>query len=129
MVLIDALTRWSQICLLSSCNQTFARLLINLRVYFLYYQFKKICLDNTSEFTSHAFNQYCMSIEFEVEYLVAHVHTQNGLATPLIKRIKLITRPLLMRVNLLMAIWGYTILHVVILICIKLTSYHKHFPL
>ena len=40
---------------------------------------------NASEFTSQAFNDYCMSIGVSVEYSVAHVHTQNGLAESFIK--------------------------------------------
>jgi hypothetical protein len=36
-------------------------------------------LDNASEFTSQAFNIFGTSIGIDVEHLVAHVHTQNGL--------------------------------------------------
>jgi len=60
-------------------------------------QLKKIRLDNAYEFSSQAFNDYCMSIEIDIEHPVAHVHTQNGLTETFIKRIKLTTRPLLMR--------------------------------
>jgi len=67
-----------------------------------------------------------MSIGIEVEHPIAHVHIQNRLAESLIKPLKLIARPLLIRVNLLMANWGYEILHVAILIRIKLTRYHKY---
>ena len=83
MVLIDVSTRWSHICLLSTQNQAFAKLLaqlIKLRAQFPDYPIKKIRLDNAGEFTSHAFNDYCISIGIEVEHLVTHVHTQNGLA-------------------------------------------------
>jgi len=45
----------------------------------------------------------------------------------LLKRLKLVARPLLIRANLLMAIWGYAILHGALLIYIKRTSYHKYF--
>jgi len=44
----------------------------------------------------------------------------------LIKRIKLVARSLLMRVNLSMATWGYATLHVILLIHIMPTSYHKY---
>ena len=132
MVLIDASTRWSHICLLSTRNQAFAKLLaqlIKLRAHFPDYPIKKIRLDNAGEFTSHAFNEYCMSIGIEVEHPVAHVHTQNGLAESLIKRLKLIARPLLMKANLPMTTWGYAILHAAVLIRIRPTSYHKYSPL
>ena len=57
-------------------------------------------INNASEFTSQAFNKYYMSIEITVEHPVAHVHTQNGLAESLIKRLQLIARPLIMRTKI-----------------------------
>ena len=101
MVLIDASTRWSHVCLLSSSNLAFARLLaqlIRLRAHFPDYPIKKIRLDNACEFTSQVFNEYCMSLGIDVEHPVAHVHTQIGLAESLIKNLQLIK--LLMRSNL-----------------------------
>nr|KYP43092.1 Retrovirus-related Pol polyprotein from transposon TNT 1-94 [Cajanus cajan] len=132
MVLIDASTRWSHVCLLSTRNQAFARLLaqlIRLRAHFPDYPIKKIRLDNAGEFTSHAFNVYCISIGIDIDHPIAHVHTQNGLAESFIKRLKLIARPLLMRSKLPMSTWGHAILHAAILIRIRPTSYHKFSPL
>ena len=132
MVLIDASTRWSHVSLLSTRNLAFARLLaqiIRLRAQFPDYPIKIIRLDNASEFTSQAFNDYCMSIGIKVEHPVAHVHTQNGLAESLIKRLQLIARPLLIRTNLPVAVWGYAILYAAALIRVKPTSYHKFSPL
>lgn len=83
MVLIDASSRWSHVCLLSSRNLTFAKLLaqiIRLRAQFPDYPIKAIRLDNVGEFTSQVFDDYCMSVEIKVEHPVAYVHTQNGLA-------------------------------------------------
>ena len=103
MVLIDASTKWSHVCLLSTRNVPFARflaLIIRLRAQFPNYSIRKICLDNAGEFTSQAFDNYCMSIEIDVEHHVAHAHTQNGLAKSLIKRLQIITRPLLMKSKL-----------------------------
>ena len=82
MVLIDASTRWLHVCLLSTRNQAFVRLLaqlIRLGAHLPDYPINKIRLNNTGEFTSHAFNEYCMFIDIDVEHLVAHVHTHNGL--------------------------------------------------
>jgi len=90
MILINASTRWSHIYLLSTRNQTFAKLLAQLRVHFPYYPIKKIHLGNADEFTSHVFHDYCLSIGIEVEHLVAHVHTQNGLEESLIKHLNLV---------------------------------------
>ena len=67
-----------------------------------------------------------MSIGIEVEHLVGHVHTQNGLAESLIKCLKLIARPFLIKAKLPMTTWGYAILHDVVLIRIRPTSYHKY---
>ena len=88
MGLIDASSRWSHVYLLSICNIAFSRLLaqiIRLQAHFLYYPIKKIRLENVGEFISKAFDDYCMSVEIEVEHLIAHVHTQNGLAEAFIK--------------------------------------------
>ena len=100
MVLIYASSRWSHVCLLSSRNLTFAKLLaqiIRLRTRFPDNQIKSIRLDNAAEISSQSFNDYCLAIEIRVEHSVAHVHTQNGLAESLIKRLQLIARPLLMK--------------------------------
>ena len=78
MVLIDASTRWSRVCLLSIRNVAFARLLAlmtKLRAQFSDYPTKTIRLDNASEFTSQILNGYCMSIRINIEHHVAHVHT------------------------------------------------------
>ena len=132
MVLIDASTRWSHVCLLSTRNLAFARLLaqlIRLRAHFPDYPIKKIRLDNAGEFTSQTFNDYCMSIGIDVEHPVAYVHTQNGLAESFIKRLQLIARPLLMKSKLPISCWGHAILHAAALIRIRPTSYNKTFPL
>ena len=132
MVLIDASTRWSHVCLLSSRNLAFARLLaqiIRLRAHFPEYPIKKIRLDNAAEFSSQAFNDYCMSIGITIEHPVAHVHTQNGLAESLIKHLQLIARPLLMHSKLPTSAWGHAILHAASLIRIRPTNYHKFSPI
>ena len=77
------------VCLLSTMNVAFSRLLaqiIRLWAQFPDYPIKKIRLDNAGKFTSQAFNNYCMSIGIDVEYPIAHTHTQNGLAESFIKR-------------------------------------------
>ena len=131
MVLIDASTRWSHVCLLSTRNVAFSRLLaqiIKLRAHFSDYPIKTIRLDNAGEFTSQTFNNFCMSIGINVEHSVAHVHTQNGLAESLIKRLQLIARPLLMKTKLPASTWGHAIMHDASLIRIRPTSYHEYSP-
>jgi hypothetical protein len=70
-----------------------------------------------------------MSIGIKVEHPVTHVHTQNGLAESLIKRLQLIARPLLMKCNLPSSAWGHTILHAAALIRLRPTASHKFSPL
>ncbi|GJW47861.1 retrovirus-related pol polyprotein from transposon TNT 1-94, partial [Tanacetum coccineum] len=128
MILIDASSRWSHVCLLASRNVAFARLLaqiIQLRAHFPDYQIKKIRLDNAGEFASQSFNDFCMSIGITVEHHVAHVHTQNDLAESLIKLSQLIARPLLMKSKL----WGHAILHAAALIRLRPSASHKCSPL
>ena len=79
-------------------------------------------LDNAGEFTSKTFDDYCMSIGIDVEHLVPHVHTQNGLAEAAIKRIQMVTRTLVMRTNLPLSAWGHAVLHVVLLIRLRPTA-------
>ena len=132
MVLIDAFSRWSHVCLLSSRNLAFARLLaqiIRLKEQFPENPIKAIRLDNAGEFTSQAFDAYCMANGISVEHSVAYVHTQNGLAESLIKRLQLIARPLLMRTNLPTSVWGHAILHAAALIRLRPTSYHQFSPM
>ena len=103
MVLIDVFTRLSQVCLFSTINVVFARLLAQmtkLGAQLLDYPIKTIRLDNAGEFTSQTLNDYCMSIEINIEPHIAHVHTQNGLSESLIKCLQLIARPLLMKTKL-----------------------------
>ena len=78
MVLVDASTRWSHVCLLSTRNLAYARLLaqiIKLRAHFPDHPIKTIRLDNADEFYSTAFHDYCMSLGIEVQYPVSHTHT------------------------------------------------------
>ena len=132
MVLIDASTKWSHVYVLSTRNVPFARLLaqiIRLRAQILDYPTRKICLDNASEFTSQAFDDYCMSIGIDVRCLLAHTHTQNGLAKSLIKRLQIIARHLLIKSKLPISTRGHAILHAASLVHIRPTTYHKLTPL
>ncbi|GKA07303.1 copia protein [Tanacetum coccineum] len=129
MVLIDASSKWSHLSLLSTRNVAFAKFLaqiIKLRAHFPDYTVKRVRLDNAGEFTSHAFNDYCMSVGIVVQHLIAHIHTQNGLAESLIKRLQLIARPLIMRTKLPISMWGHAILHAASLIRIRPSANHKY---
>ena len=52
-----------------------------------------------------------MSIGIDVQYSIAHVHTQNGLPESFIKRMQLISRPLLLNSKLPLFAWGHAIIH------------------
>src|SRR4051812_2596203 len=102
MVLIDASSKWSNVCLLSTRNHAFAKLIsqiIQIRNKFPDHRIKSIRMDNAGEFTSKAFDDYCMAMGIKIEHFVPHVHTRNGLAEALIKIFKFIARPLLLGCN------------------------------
>jgi hypothetical protein len=78
MVLIDASTRCSHVCLLSTQNHAFAKFMmqvIRLKANYLKYRLQYIRLDNAAEFSSRVFNDYCMAQEIEVQHSVPYVHT------------------------------------------------------
>ena len=125
MVLVDASCRWSHVCLLSTRNVTFARLLaqiIKLRAQFPDYPIKGIRMDSAGEFTSKSFDTYCASLGIEVEHPVTYVHTQNGLAESLIKHIQIIARTLLLKTNLNDTTWGHVVLHAAALVRLRPTA-------
>jgi hypothetical protein len=86
-------------------------------------------MDNAREFTLKVFNDYCMAMGIKVERFVPHVHTQNGLAESLIKRIKLIARPLLQNYMLPTTCWGHAVLHAASLIQLRPSAYNEFSPL
>ena len=86
-------------------------------------------MDNAAEFSSKAFNDYCMALGIQVQHSVPYVHTQNSLAESLIKRIKLIARPLLQNCNLPTSCWDHAVLHAADLIQLRPTSYHVVSPM
>jgi hypothetical protein len=64
MVLIDASTQWSRVCILSTRNYAFAKFMtqvIRLKAIFSEHRLQYVRLDNAGEFSSRAFNDYCMA--------------------------------------------------------------------
>jgi hypothetical protein len=132
MVLIDASTRWSHVSLLSTRNHAFAKImaqLIKLKAHYPEHRIQSVRIDNVAEFSSRAFNDYCMALGIQVQHSVPYVHTQNDLAKSLIKRIKLIARPLLMNCKLPTSCWGHAVLHAADLIQLRPIAYHETSPL
>ena len=78
MVLIDTSTRWSHVCLLSTRNHTFAKMMsqiIKLKAHYPEHRIQSIRMDNAAEFSSRAFNDYCMALGIQVQHSVPYVHT------------------------------------------------------
>jgi peptide/histidine transporter 3/4 len=136
VVLIDASTRWSYVDLLSTRNHAFSKLIaqiIRLKASFPDNRIQSIRMDNAGEFRSKAFDDYCLAMSIKVEHSVPHVHTrhvhtQNGLAESLIKRIKWIARPLLQNCRLPTSCWGHAVLHAAALTQLRPTAYHESPP-
>jgi hypothetical protein len=81
---------------------------ICLRVQFLNYSIKSIYLDNVREYSSRAFNTYCISIGIIIKHSITY---RECLIEPFIKMLQLIVKSLLMRTNLTASVWGHTISH------------------
>jgi hypothetical protein len=95
---------------------------IRLKTNFSEHRLQSVRLDNAVEFSSRAFNDYCMAQVIEVQHSVPYVHTQHGLDESLIKRIKLIARPLLHNCKC------HVVLHATDLIQLRPTAYHSASP-
>jgi hypothetical protein len=132
MILIDASTRWSYACLLSTRNHAFAKFMmqvIRLKANYPEYMIKSIRMDIAVEFSSRTFNDYCIAQRIELQHFVSYVHAQNGSAESLIKRIKLIARSLVQDCNLPISYWGHAVLHAADLVQLSPTIYHTTSPL
>ena len=70
-----------------------------------------------------------MSLSIDVQYHVAHVHTQNELVEFFIKRPQLISRPLLLKTKLPLSAWGHAILHAANVIRFRPTTNQDLSPL
>jgi len=103
--------------------------LIKFKAHYPKHRIQSIQMDNAAEFSSRAFNNYCMALGIQVQHSVPYVHAQNGLVESLIKRIKLIARPLLMNCKLPTSCLGHAVLHTADLIQLRLTAYHETSPM
>jgi hypothetical protein len=91
-------TIYGDVSLLSTYNHAFTKFMthvIRLKENYPEYRIKSIHMYNAAEFSSRAFNDYCMTRRIEVQHFVLYVHTQNSLEESLIKRFKIIARSLL----------------------------------
>jgi hypothetical protein len=78
MVLINTSIRWSHVCLLSTRNYVFAKMMtqvIKLKASFTENRIQSIRLNNATEFSSRAFNDYCTTQKIQVQHSISYVHT------------------------------------------------------
>ena len=114
LVLVDVAGVHFEVSLLSTRNIAFAKILASLirfRTHFPDHPIKTLRMDNAKEFRSQKFEDYCVATGMSLSYAVPYEHAQNGLAEAFIKKIQLISRPLLLHANLPSSFWSHAVLH------------------
>ena len=132
MVLVDAKGIHFKVSLLSTRNIVFSKLLamlIKFRTHYPDYPVKTLRMDNAGEFKSQHFEDYCMAIGIKLTYSIPYEHSQNGLAKASIKKIQLISRPLLIQAGLSSYFWGHAVLHAATLLRYRPTLLNDFSPL
>lgn len=130
-VLIDASGSHLEVSLLPTRNMVFPKLLailIKYRNHFPDFPIKYLRMDNALEFRSHAFEDYCTATGITLTYSVPYEHSQNGLAEAFIKKIQLVTRPLLLQAQLPSSMWGHAVLHATSLLKLRPTLLNVQTP-
>jgi transposase InsO family protein len=132
MVLVDAAGIHFEVSLLSTRNIVFAKLLamfIKFRTHNPDFPMKTLRMDNAAEFKSQHFEDYCLAMGIELTYSVPYEHSQNGLAEAFIKKIQLISRPLLIQAGLPSYFWAHAVLHAATLLRYQPTLLNDFSPL
>ena len=101
-------------------------ILLHYRNHFPGNPIKYLRMDNAQEFRSHAFKDYCTATGTILTY--PYEHSQNGLAEAFIKKIQLITRPLLLHANMPSNLWGHVVLHAASLLKLRPTLLNTQTP-
>ena len=131
-VIADASCTHFEVALLPTRNMVFPRLLgilIRYRNHFPDFPIKYMRMDNAQEFRSHTFEDCCVATGITLTYLVPYEHSQNGLAEAFIKKIQLVTRPLLLHANLPSTMWGHAVMHATTLLKLRPTLLNTQSPL
>ena len=132
MVLVDVAGIYFEVSLLSTRNIMFSKLLamlIKFRTHYPNFPVKTLRMDNVQGFKSQHFEDYCMATRIELTYSVSYEHSQNGLAKAFIKKIQLISRPLLIQAGLPSYFWEHAVLHVATLLRYRPTLLNDFSPL
>jgi hypothetical protein len=130
-VLADASGVHFEVALLPTRNMVFPKILailLKYRNHFPEHPIKYLRMDNAQEFISHAFEEYCTATGIILTYSVPYEHSQNGLAEAFVKKIQLITRPLLLHANLPVSLWGHAVLHAATLLRLRPTLLNVQTP-
>ena len=123
-VLVDASGKHAEVSLLSTRNLAFPKLLamiIKIRVHHPEARIKTLRMDNTGEFRSKNFEDFCTATGIHLTYSVPYEHNQNGLAEAYIKKLQMVARPLLLHWKLPATLWGHAILHAAALLRLRPT--------
>lgn len=131
LVMICASSKWSQVSLVSTQNLVFSRILahiLKLKAQCLDHPIRILRVDNAGKFTSPTFDNFCMSAGINVQYSVAHVHFQKGIAKSLIKPLQMIARSLLMTTNLPASGWGHANTHANALVRYRPSAFNTQTP-
>jgi hypothetical protein len=104
-------------------------MLIKFRTHHPDFLVKTLRMDNVGEFKSQHFEDYCVAMGIELTYSVPYEHSQNGLAEAFIKKIQLISRPLLLQAGLPSHLWTHAVLHAASLLKYRPTLLNDFSPL
>ena len=129
LVLVDAAGVHFEVYLLNTRNIACAKILASLlkfRTHFLDYPVKILCMDNAKEFRSQKFEDYCVAIGISLTYAIPYEHAQNELAEAFIKKIQLISHPLLLHVKFPSSFWSHVVLHTATLLKYHPTLLNEH---
>jgi hypothetical protein len=103
LVLVDAAGVHFEVSLLSTRNMVFSKILamlIKFRTHYPDFPIQTLRMDNAKKFRSQQFKDYCVASGITLTYAVPYEHSQNRLAEAFIKKIQLISRPLLLHAKL-----------------------------
>lgn len=131
LVLVDASGMHFEVLFLSTKNMVFPKIftmLLKFQTHYLDCLVKTLRMDNAKEFISQQFEDNCVTSGISMSYSVPYEHSQCSLAKVFIKKIQLITRPLLIQTKLHFSFWIHIVLHVVTLLRFRPTLLNDHSP-
>jgi hypothetical protein len=121
-----------EVSLLNTRNMVFSKILailIKFRTHYPDSPIQTLRMDNAKEFRAQQFEDYCVASGITLTYAVPYEHAQNGLAEAFIKKIQLISRPLLLHAKLPSHFWSHAVLHAATLLKYRPTLLNDHSPL